>query len=234
MSEPQVIPELKEIVGAMMFASKGSVSVGQVRKVMKKAAEEGTGAVKDFGRVSEKQIEEAFAEFSRDLHEAKLGFNVAEVANGYRLENDAGCGVWLRTLLEKGKPSRLSRPSMETLAIIAYRQPCVRSEIEAVRGVAVDQILRNLLDMQLIRIIGRSELPGRPWLFGTTEKFLEHFGLKNLNDLPGIEELRRMEEQILKKEGISPQGTGEEEEGQLEFEADGESVTGTENTESEE
>ena len=82
---------------------------------------------------------------------------------------------------------------METLAIIAYRQPCTRGEIEAVRGVAVDQIVRNLLDLQLIRAVGRSELPGRPWLFGTTQKFLLHFGLKDLKDLPGVEELKRIE-----------------------------------------
>jgi segregation and condensation protein B len=82
---------------------------------------------------------------------------------------------------------------LETLAIIAYRQPCVRSEIEAVRGVAVDQILRNLLELQLVRIVGRSELPGRPMLYGTTQKFLEYFGINDLNDLPGVEELKGLE-----------------------------------------
>ena len=96
-------------------------------------------------------------------------------------------------MLQKGRGARLSLPALETLAIVAYRQPCVRSEIEAVRGVAVDAILKNLLEMQLVRVIGRSELPGRPWMFGTTQKFMEHFGLKSLDDLPGTDELRRME-----------------------------------------
>ena len=125
--------------------------------------------------------------------------HVIEVANGFRFENDSSCGPWLRHLLERGRPTRLSRPALETLAIIAYRQPVMRSEIEAVRGVAVDQIIRNLLEMQLIKIVGRSELPGRPWQFGTTQKFLEHFGLKNLMDLPGVEELRRMEDDQLRR-----------------------------------
>ncbi len=92
-------------------------------------------------------------------------------------------------MLEKSKPSRLSTPALETLAVIAYRQPCTRSDIELVRGVAVDQVVRNLLELQLIKIVGRSDLPGRPWLFGTTQKFLEHFGLKDLGDLPSRDEL---------------------------------------------
>jgi segregation and condensation protein B len=148
----------------------------------------------------------------KDLASARLGFSIAEVANGYRLVNDASCGPWLRRLLEKGKPSRLSPPALETLAIIAYRQPCTRAEIEAVRGVEVDQMVRNLLELQLIRLVGRSELPGRPWLIGTTQKFLEHFGLNSLDDLPGVEELRRMETaQIKKKAGQDEFPLSEEE-----------------------
>ncbi len=108
--------------------------------------------------------------------------------------------------------AQLSRPALETLAIIAYRQPCTRAEIEAVRGVAVDQIIRNLMEMQLIRIVGRSELPGRPWLFGTSQKFLEHFGLKRLDDLPGTEELRRLEqEQIRRQPEPAPAAAAEKE-----------------------
>ena len=87
----------------------------------------------------------------------------------------------------------LSKPALETLAIVAYRQPCLRSEIEEVRGVSVDAVLRKLIEMQLIRVVGRiTELPGRPWLFGTTQKFLEHFGINTLEELPGSEELKRV------------------------------------------
>ncbi|MCX7008250.1 MAG: SMC-Scp complex subunit ScpB, partial [Kiritimatiellaeota bacterium] len=104
-------------------------------------------------------------------------------------------------MLEKGRTAHLSRPALETLAIIAYRQPCTRSEIEAVRGVAVDSLIHNLLELQLIKVVGRSELPGKPWQYGTTQAFLEHFGLRAIDDLPGVEELRRMEaEQIKRRE----------------------------------
>jgi len=81
------------------------------------------------------------------------------------------------------------------LAIVAYRQPVLRSEIESVRGVSVDSILRNLVELQLVKVVGRSELPGRPWMFGTTQRFLEHFGLRSLEDMPGMDELKRKEEE---------------------------------------
>jgi len=188
-----VLPELKQIIGAMLFVRKEPLTVEEIRRVLTATAERRGGITSDFAKANEALIREAVDELSRDLVERKAGFHVTEVAGGWRLENDANCGPWLRTLLQKGRGTRLSLPALETLAIIAYRQPCVRSEIEAVRGVAVDQILRNLMEMQLVRVIGRSELSGRPWMYGTTQKFMEHFGLKSLDDLPGTDELRRME-----------------------------------------
>ena len=188
-----VLPDLKQIIGAMLFVRKEPLTVEEIRRVLTATAERRGGITSDFAKANEALIREAVDELSRDLVERKAGFHVTEVAGGWRLENDANCGPWLRTLLQKGRGTRLSLPALETLAIIAYRQPCVRSEIEAVRGVAVDQILRNLMEMQLVRVIGRSELPGRPWMYGTTQKFMEHFGLKSLDDLPGTDELRRME-----------------------------------------
>ncbi len=188
-----VLPELKQIIGAMLFVRKEPLTVAEIRRVLTATAERRGGITVDFAKAGEELIRTAVATLDRDLSERKAGFHVTEVAGGWKLENDANCGPWLRIMLQKGRGARLSLPALETLAIIAYRQPCVRSEIEAVRGVAVDQILRNLLEMQLIRVVGRSELPGRPWMFGTTQKFMEHFGLKSLDDLPGTDELRRME-----------------------------------------
>lgn len=188
-----LLPELKQIVGALLFGSKTPLGVAEIRKVLQQTAEIWGEHTRQYAEASNEDIAMAVSQLRADLAERKTGMRIQEVAGGYRLENDPACGPWLRQLLARGKPTRLSRPALETLAIIAYRQPCMRSEIEAVRGVAVDQILRNLLEMQLIRIVGRSPLPGRPWLFGTTQKFLEHFGLKSLDELPGIEELRRME-----------------------------------------
>ena len=188
-----VLPELKQIIGAMLFVRKEPLTVAEIRRVLSATAERRGGITSDFAKANEALVRAAVAELDRELAERKLGFHVIEVAGGFRLENDANCGPWLRVMLQKGRGARLSLPALETLAIIAYRQPCVRSEIEAVRGVAVDAILKNLLEMQLVRVVGRSELPGRPWMFGTTQKFMEHFGLKSLDDLPGTDELRRLE-----------------------------------------
>ncbi len=199
MNQVDVLPDLKQIVGAMLFAAKEPLSAARIRKVFLQTAESHGGMTREYASVTEKHIKETVEALNLNLQEQKTGLHIREIANGYRLVNDPVCGPWLRSLLDRGKTNRLSRPALETLAIIAYRQPVVRSEIEAVRGVAVDQIIRNLLDMQLIRVVGRSELPGRPWLFGTTQTFLEHFGLTGLNDLPGTEELRRLEDEQLKK-----------------------------------
>jgi segregation and condensation protein B len=188
-----VLPELKQIVGAMLFVRKEPLTVAEIRRVLSATAERRGGITTDFAKANETLIREAVDELGRDLADRKVGFHIIEVAGGFRLENDANCGPWLRVMLQKGRGTRLSLPALETLAIVAYRQPCVRSEIEAVRGVAVDAILKNLLELQLVRVVGRSELPGRPWMFGTTQKFMEHFGLKSLDDLPGTDELRRME-----------------------------------------
>lgn len=209
MSDIEILPELKQIVGALLFGAKTPLSVAEIRRVLQQVAEAWGGKTKDFAGATEGNVREALLQLKADLEEKHVGMHVSEVANGFRLENDVSCGPWLRHLLARGRPSRLSRPALETLAIIAYRQPCMRSEIEAVRGVAVDQIIRNLLEMQLIRIVGRSELPGRPWQFGTTQRFLEHFGLRNLEDLPGIEELRRMEEEKIRRDEAAQRAPAE-------------------------
>ncbi len=100
---------------------------------------------------------------------------------------------WLRQLFPENRPARLSAPAVETLAIIAYRQPVTRADIEAVRGVAVDGVMQTLLDRGLVRIAGRAEVPGRPLLYETTQFFMEHFGLKTLDELPNAHELRKVE-----------------------------------------
>lgn len=199
MSAVEVILELRQLVGAMLFGAKQPLSVSDIQRTLKQVAEERPEVGKDFAAATAADISTALSSLQQDLADRRYGLKIVEVAAGYRLVNDPRCGPWLRRLLEKGKPSRLSPPALETLAIIAYRQPCTRAEIEAVRGVEVDQMVRNLLELQLIRMVGRSELPGRPWLLGTTQKFMEHFGLKSLEDLPGIEELRQMEREQLRR-----------------------------------
>ena len=186
-----VLPELKQIVGALLFAAKEPLTVKRMRKAMIETGTGFGGPYEQYAKATDAQIEGALEELQNDFEKAKLGLGIALVGGAYRLQNDAACGPFVRALLEKNQTMRLSKPALETLAIVAYRQPCLRSEIEEVRGVSVDAVLRKLIDMQLVRVVRRSELPGRPWLFGTTQKFLEHFGINTIDDLPGSQELKR-------------------------------------------
>jgi segregation and condensation protein B len=182
-SETQTIPELKQIVGAMIFGSNRALTVREMQKCLAETAEVWGEETTAFGKVTESQVRAAVEELAADMKHARCGIVVSHVAGGVRFQSDAACGKWLKELLSVGRPNRLSRPSLETLAIIAYRQPVSRADIEAIRGVAVDHVLKTLLEMQFVRITGRSDLPGRPFLYGTTQRFLEHFGLKNVEDL---------------------------------------------------
>src|SRR6266446_329084 len=116
------------------------------------------------------------------------GLRLVHVAGGYQLRTPAEHGPWIRRLLRE-RPPRLSRPMLETLAIVAYRQPCTRLEIEAVRGVDVEAVLTTLIERRLARIVGRKEAPGRPLLYATTREFLEVFGLPDLKALPPLRDL---------------------------------------------
>src|SRR4029079_19410890 len=113
-------------------------------------------------------------------------------AEGWQLVSDPTYAPWVRQLFPAAKPIRLTPPSLETLAIIAYRQPITRADVEAVRGVAVDGVLQILMERGLVKIAGRAEVPGRPLLYSTTEYFLEHFGLKTTDELPNASELKRV------------------------------------------
>jgi segregation and condensation protein B len=115
---------------------------------------------------------------------------LVEIAGGWRLVSRSEYAPWLKKLLDEARPHRLSQPSLETLSIIALRQPLSRADIAAIRGVEVDGVIKTLLERDLITITGRSDVPGKPLLYGTTQKFLEHFGLKSLDDMPKAAELR--------------------------------------------
>lgn len=185
--------ELKQVLGAILFAARNPMTVNALRKVLTETAQDYGEVSLSFGKVMESDVRKALEELRKDTESAGIGFHLVDSAEGFRFQSDPEAGPWVRHMLDVGKPTRLSRPALETLAVIAYRQPVSRAEIESVRGVAIDHIIRLLLEMQLVRIVGRSELPGRPMLYGTTPLFLEHFGLKEIKQLPGIEELARME-----------------------------------------
>ncbi len=186
MNSIETLPELKQIIGALLFAAQKPLLIKDIRKTLIDASKSYGGLYKPFAKITTNEVLASIKELSDGLVRGGTGLCIAEIAHGFRLQNEINCGPWVRTLLDKDHTTRLSKPALETLAIVAYRQPVLRSEIESVRGVSVDQVLRNLVGMRLVKMVARSELPGRPWLFGTTQRFLEHFGLNGLEDLPSI------------------------------------------------
>jgi segregation and condensation protein B len=141
---------------------------------------------------SSEQISAAISELNQTYQETRRAFTVIERPKGWKLYTRLEYGEFVRQLFPGRKPERMSGPAMETLAIIAYRQPITKAAIEAVRGVACDGMIQKLLDRDLIRIGGRAELPGRPLLYETTDLFFEHFGIRSIDDLPNASELRKV------------------------------------------
>jgi segregation and condensation protein B len=200
----EVLPELKQIVGALLFGAGKPLTLKEMRACLVETGERYGAETKAFEEVSEGDLEAVVKELAADLERQKLGFHLQEHGGAFRFQSDASCGKWLKQLLAIGQANRLSRPALETLSIIAYRQPITKAEIERVRGVNVDHMIRMLMEMQLVRISGRSDLPGRPFLFGTTQSFLEHFGLKDLKDLSDLEPMLRAGAAEDKQAGSSP------------------------------
>lgn len=129
-------------------------------------------------------------ELGQDLETQGAPYVLREIAGGYQLTTKPCFAPYVRRLLQIKKKNRLSRAVLETLAIIAYKQPTTRAEVEAIRGVSVSYAFETLLERRLIRVAGVAELPGRPKLYRTTDEFLVHFGVKSLKELPSVEELR--------------------------------------------
>lgn len=177
---------LQQVIGALLFGSDHPLTVEEIRACLKSVAEsteEAGETIKLFAEASPREVGDAIESIAKELSRLELGIEVVDVNGGFRFQTQPSCGRWVRNLLKLDRPNRLSRPALETLAIIAYRQPIAKSEIESIRGVVVDHIAKALMELHLIRIVGRSDLPGRPFLYGTTSTFLDHFGLKNLNEL---------------------------------------------------
>ena len=189
MSDEVKIPlpqSLQEIIGSLLFASETPLTASDLREAVRgvEAGEGENREVMDVYRTcTSKEVAEALRGFEKALEVAGCGFRLVCTGGAYRLQSVPSCGRYVRALLKMDRPNRLGRASLETLAIIAYRQPLTKSEIEAIRGVDVSGNVKTLMDLQLIRLVGKSELPGHPFLYGTTPLFLEHFGLASLQQL---------------------------------------------------
>jgi len=193
-SVPEPAFPLHRIVESILFASQKPVSAKELSNFLKGAAEAAkeNPAITCFAKVKSAQLQDAIEQLEREYAETGRAFEVRESVAGWQLVTKADFAPWLRQLFPENRQARLSAPAMETLAIIAYRQPITRADIEAVRGVAVDGVMQTLLDRNLVRIAGRSDIAGRPLLYETSQFFMEHFGLKDLDDLPNATELRRV------------------------------------------
>ena len=173
-SEPEAIGRLAAIVESMLLASGAPVPLARL--------------VEALDGPERREVIAALRSLSESYEREGRGMRLVYVAGGYQLRSAPEHGHWVRRLLG-GRPPRLSRPMLETVAIIAYRQPCTRPEIEAIRGVDADAVLSTLLERRLIRIVGRKDAPGRPLLYATTKDFLEVFGLPDLQALPPLAEV---------------------------------------------
>ncbi|MGI8819947.1 MAG: SMC-Scp complex subunit ScpB [Chthoniobacterales bacterium] len=182
---------LRHVIEALLFSAQKPLSTKELASAIKGGGAEDELVPNEFGKTNEAEVAAALEELKIEYIEQQRAFQLLEKAEGWQLASDPSYAPWVRQLFPAAKPQRLTPPALETLAIIAYRQPITRADVEAVRGVAVDGVLQSLMERGLVKIAGRAEVPGRPLLYETTQFFLQHFGLRNLDELPNAEELRR-------------------------------------------
>jgi segregation and condensation protein B len=186
---------LHRVLEALLFASDKPISAAECVKYLKGAVESAPedAEVAALAKTKQDEVAAAMRELGAEYEEQQRGFRLVESGSGWKAVTTPDAVPWVRQLFPENRPARLSPSALETLAIVAYRQPITRADIEAVRGVNVDGVMQTLLERGVIRISGRADVPGRPLLYGTTEFFLEHFGLRSLDELPNCAELRRVE-----------------------------------------
>jgi len=181
---------LERVIEALLFSAQKPLSIRELTEAIKGAGAEDELSPNEFAHVRETEVAAALEQLKIEYIEQERAFQINEKADGWQLVTDQKFAQWVRQLFPAPKPTRLSAPALETLAIIAYRQPITRADVEAVRGVNIDGVLQTLMERGLVKIAGRAEIPGRPLLYETTQFFLDHFGLRNLDELPNVEELR--------------------------------------------
>jgi segregation and condensation protein B len=197
--------ELVAVLEALLFVSGEPLPLARLTTVI--------------GAVSKAEVEQALNLLSQQLAQDGRGIQLVKLAGGYRLVTKPDYAPWLKRLDKAKAAQKLSRSALESLAIIAYKQPLVRAEIEEIRGVETSGVLRTLLERKLVRIVGRKEVPGRPIMYGTTKFFLEHFGLQDLTQLPPLREFKELgeaEQALLPIEDSTmiPEGVSEDAESQ--------------------
>ena len=176
-----MMDDVKNIIESLLFVSETPLTVNRIKNVIPLA--------------DSKEIRNALAELVEEYEARGGGFFLCEVSRGYQFRTGAKYAEWIKRFIQPN-PVRISKPALETLAIVAYKQPLIRSDVEHIRGVDCGGVLRVLLERKLIRVLGRREIPGRPLIYATTNKFLEIFGLNDLKDLPTPKEIEELGKNI--------------------------------------
>jgi len=186
---------LKSVVEALLFASEKPLAIEQMRNAL--------------DNLEATEIRKILENLKAEYEQSNRGIRLAEIAGGFQMITAPGYSAFLKKLFKGRRVERLSRPALETLAIIAYKQPLTKLEIESLRNVNADGVMKNLLDKNLVRISGRKKAPGRPFVYGTTRQFLEYFGLKSLEELPKLEELSNLAPQAIEQDERAAKTTEE-------------------------
>jgi len=180
--------ESKAIIEAIIFASESPLTVDKIREVLPE--------------IDRAEISRLVQDLINEYEERRGGFLLQEVAGGLHFRTRSDLSFWINRLMRAKQPM-LTNAAMETLAVVAYKQPVVKSEIDRIRGVDVGSSLKGLLDKKLVRIMGRKDVPGKPIMYGTTKKFLEIFSLKDLSELPTLKELNDLQDRTKAVDGES-------------------------------
>ncbi len=171
--------QLKSAIESLLFIAGNPVSLDRLKDIFEEATKE--------------QIEAQIDALKQEYETRGSGIMLAEVAGGYQLVTRPENAAWIRKFRSVKVSSKLSKPALETLAIVAYKQPITRSEVEAIRGVNIGGIMRNLMERRLVKIVGKKDVPGKPMMYGTSLEFLQYFGLKDLSSLPTLKEFQELE-----------------------------------------
>ena len=171
--------ELKGAIEALLFISGSPLSVDRLKGIFEDATKQ--------------QIQAGLTALREEYESRDTCLQLAEVAGGYQMVTQPEYSGWIRKFKSVKVSTKLSRPALETMAIIAYRQPITRMEVEAIRGVNIGGIIRNLMERRLVKIVGKKDVPGKPMMYGTTTEFLQYFGLKDLSSLPTLKEFKELE-----------------------------------------
>lgn len=194
--------DLKSAIEALLFVSSNPLSLDKLKGI--------------FEEVTQEQVELQLQAIRQEYEDRNAGFMLVEVAGGYQLATTPENASWIRKFKSVKVSSKLSKPALETLAIVAYKQPITRTEVELIRGVNIGGIMRNLMERRLVKIVGKKDIPGKPMMYGTSLEFLQYFGLKDLSALPTLKEFQELEagEEIM--EEVPIEGLTEDQEEILE------------------